>query len=215
MNYVSENYNIEMETIKTLRKKLDGFSQVVERLRPLKSVGISVDFKDYSDKEKTLFEVNGHREQVNSPQITNCHTNLRYAKAWCGMMLGHLGQPTPYQNDGKRQDVKDIEPTDSKVDINAWEERNNWNALNHVQKVDFVRQQLEELVNVISGWFPPTDQGDNIERNRNLAICRTNVYNHLVEARFQMGFELERVRQESEKGDKDIDRMMYGGISRK
>lgn len=213
-----------MEQIKVLRKKLDGFSQVVERLRPVKSVGISVDTKDYNDKEKYLFEVTGHREQTNSYNITTCHTNLLYAKAWTGYMINILtGEPTPYKNDGNRQDVKDIEPTDDKVDIEAWEKRNNWSTLNHVQKVDFIRQQLQELANIISGFFPPMElskQGEErhneiTERNRNLNICRTNVYNHIVEARFQMGFELARIKEEAEIGDKDVDRMTYGGVKRK
>lgn len=206
-----------MEQIKVLRKKLDGFSQVVERLRPIKSFGVSASLKDLNS-DKRLFEVNGYPEQHNSDEIKRCYNNLVLAKAWTGKMLGYLtGEGSPYVNDGNRNTVKDIEPTNDKVDINAWEERNKWNTLNHIQKVDFIRQQLQELGDIISGFFPPFKEEIpmSVEDSRNLAICRTNIYNHILEARFQMGFELARIKQAEEIGDKDIDQMTYGGIKQR
>lgn len=203
------------EEIKGLRRKVDGIAQVVLRLKPIKTFGTSISHQDFLS-DKNLFEVTGYREQVNSKEIESSGKNLLLAKAWLGNMLGLLGEINPYVKDNVTE-AKDIPPTDDKVDITNWEVRNKWSTINHVERVVFLRSVIEEMKQTVSGWFPPTkeEMPMTIQQGRDLAICRTNVYNYLTEAKFLLGFELERLKNESEQPEKDIDRMLYGGIKQR
>lgn len=194
------------EELKKLRRKIHGFSVITHGLKPIRSVGVSVDLKDYNDESKTLFEVNGHREFINSPQIVNCYVSLSLAKAWLGHALGALGEETPYKNDGKRTEAAHIEPADDQVDVKAWEERNNWSSFNHIEKVDFIREQIKDIL------FSITAKATAIE-NQMFHTCMFNSANQLTEARFHLGFELERIK--IAQPEKDIETFLYGGVTKK
>jgi hypothetical protein len=131
-----------------------------------------------------------------SDETLSCRKSLYLAKAWAGKLLGELGDPTPYKNDGERKDVADIEPTDAQTSkTEAWAHAQLWEYKNHIEKVDWLHQAIQEKIDVVkfidSNKFPtPLD-------TREKAISRTQIWTHLIEARLHLGFELERIRENS------------------
>lgn len=162
---------MDIEKIKDLRVTIDRVSQLVMQLKPIKMQIVS------SDPE-------GHFDQFyNSPQITKCHESLLLGKAWLGKLLQKLGQESPYKNDGTRHSVEDIEPTDAKADVRSTE-NTLYGDKNHVEIVDYLRSYMQE------GIIDKISLGDYMEQAK--------AYTHIVEARFHLGFELERIREEKQ-----------------
>ena len=83
------------QKIKELRVEIDGLSQLVKGLKPLMANG----------------EIPCH-----SYETREAYDSLMLAKAWLGKILGELGSPTPYQKDGNRHTVEDIEKTADRTD---------------------------------------------------------------------------------------------------
>lgn len=169
------------EVIKELRVKIDGLSQLV---KVLGSVNIS----------------EGKPVYIRPVEIDNCHTSLILAKAWLGKVLGELGESTPYANDGNRKTVADIEPTADKaveeptsINYEFTYAKNRWSTWNHIEKVDWLRQEIDK---VIPSYY---ELDDAIEKyNPNQVTCSSllwNAYTHLCEARFWLGFELQRIKE--------------------
>lgn len=115
-------------------------------------------------------------------QLYEANKSLLLAKAWVGKLQGTLGGETPYKNDGKRSSVADIEPTDARVD--GWVLQAN----NHIGAVDSLRQSVTTLITLLE---ESTDRLEGLSRYSN--ICKTQVFVHLTEARFHLGFELGRI----------------------
>jgi hypothetical protein len=166
------------EQIKELRVHIDGLYQLTKELKPI----------NRKPEPLTI-------EMVNSKEIENATHSLIYAKAWLGKVLGELGAESPYNSGYKT--VTDIEPTaDTHHKINEThvfgkEEgliTENYFEFNHVQKVDWLRSSIEDLIQQIIKL--------DLKGSRELAIARTNAYTHLCEARFALGFELERIKNE-------------------
>ena len=171
--------------IQKLRKQLDGLSQVVDRLRPIKGFDVSASVEDINSG-KNLFEINGIPYQQNSEPIKEAKQSLLFAKAWVGKLVDSLEVPTSHNNEKGRNE--DIEPIDTKVDIAAWEEKMQWSSKNHIEKVDFLRGRIKELVKEVKEF------SDSLSRSG--AIARTQIEIYLEEATINLGFELERVRNE-------------------
>ena len=144
-------------------------------------------------------------------------SSLRLAKAWLGAMLGELGKESPYRNDGKRETAKDVEPaaeTAQVVDaiIKSYPDIDYplhkafitsdmvgntlyikdkgfsyYSDLSEVAKLDWMREQIKKVLTDFMRMKPIT--GGPL-----LSICVTNVYTHLSEARFHLGFALGRIR---------------------
>lgn len=167
------------DQIKELRLKIDGLAQLVIGLKPIEIM--------YAHKEGYPVA------NINSDEIKKSRDSLLLAKCWLGKILQELGEGTPYKNDGKRKTVEDIEPAADKVNIesnyNSGFIKQQWNGKNHIEKVDYIREQIKECVNEVSAL--------SMTGTRELVIARTNSYTHLSEARFWLGFELERLRKES------------------
>lgn len=196
-----------METIKKLRKNLDGIAQVVARLKPVKTFEMTVDSKDFHG-DKLVYEAAAVSTHTASKFTLKCCEEIELAKAWCGKLLGYLGTPTPYQNDGSRKEVAHIEPVDDRVDVEAWEEKNNWKNFNHIERVDTLRGIIEKFTNQIQMFA--FEEGVKVSREANIA--RTQIEIHLIEARFQLGFELGRIREEAGRPLIDIDTPLYGAV---
>lgn len=172
-----------METyIKELRVSIDGLAQLTKELKP---------YKDY-------FNSHGFPVEPNSKEIEKAVDSLLLAKAWLGKLLQELGSSTPYQNDGNRHSVADIEPT---ADINLLNKDKYWipdlnREPNHIEKVDWLRQEIKKLVNFKFKMdiedlseFSMTVQFLNIQRYSD------KVKDYLAEARFWLGFELSRCKE--------------------
>ena len=101
---------------------------------------------------------------------------------------------TPYINDGKRKTVEDIEPAadvnkEVKIGNAYWETLSGWGDKNHIEKVDWLRTEIE---NVLIEIRFIGDLGLSGTTYSNTFI--SNVTTHLSEARFWLGFELERIK---------------------
>ena len=114
--------------------------------------------------------------------------SLLFAKAWMGKMLGAMGTESPYQNEGKRHLVEDIEPT---ADTAGVELHPDWETYSEIHKIDWLRQQIGLLIEDVEKIGTPTG-------GRKAGVLKENVFTHLCEARFWLGFRLESIREEAE-----------------
>lgn len=163
--------------IKNLRVKIDGLSQLVKELKPIMNIHVR-------DGKKT-----------NTKEIEKSYDSLILAKAWLGEVLGKIGEETPYKNDGKRKTVDDIEPTADKaifisdfpIAPDNWTEEGPVTA-SHIEKVDWLRQEIQKVqkeVHAVSDCGTPVSG----------LLAWNFVYQYLCEARFQLGFELQRIKE--------------------
>lgn len=175
-----------VETLKELRLDIDAVAQLAENLFPIQGR------KSHQDANWRIYHPKETEQTVDS---------LRMAKAWAGKALGSIGDPSPYKNDGKRREVKDIEPTDAAVTSKPQDivnevtyrqdtHRIDWSQMNHIQKVDWLRQEIQRLITNSESRFNQTPPSCRHE-----AVARTQIFVYLIEARFHLGFELQRIRE--------------------
>lgn len=161
------------EQIKELRVRIDGLYQLTKELKPLKGLNYA----------------NVYVEE-NSKQIEDAAHSLIYAKAWLGKVLGELGAENPYKSGYKT--VYDIEPTADVAKNLTVNVDGGWEEMNHIEKVDWLRTEIQTLINELSKWYTHTPTP-----TREFNIARTNAYNHLCEAKFALGFELQKIKEEN------------------
>jgi len=165
--------------IKELRVKIDGLAKLTKSLR--------------EDKNDSKFP-------FNSPECSKAYDSLLFAKAWLGKILGELGNENPYKSGYKT--VEDIEPTADVCIFNntasltkggeteRYEFFKEWeNNKSHIEKVDWLREEIQSIIDgvIMMGINKPS---------REFSIARTNTYNYLCEARFNLGFELQRIKEQ-------------------
>lgn len=167
--------------IKELRVKIDGLAQLTKELKPIsKYLGVG----ESESSKPFLF---------NSKEIEKAVDSLYLAKAWLGKMLGELGTETPYANDGKRKSVKDIELTADqswykKEELNHDMNFDLFREKNHIEKVDWLRQEIKKL-------FIPILNLQISDYNITIRYWN-NCLTELEKSRFWLGFELERCKNE-------------------
>ena len=158
-----------VEQIKKLRVEVDKIGQLAQETRSA--------FYDSTDIPMMSFEV------------AEAHKHLLLGKAWLGKLLGELGNKSPYPKDGTRKTLKDIEPTADTTKNLTIKAEGGWKELNAIEKVDYLRQEIEQLTLKTTHMFA------HLSVTREFAIARTYSYNHLCEARFWLGFELARMKK--------------------
>jgi len=174
--------------IKNLRIQIDGLAQLTKELKPIKTFeNTDEHFLDF-----VVFGKSIHKEiGFNSKEIEKVVDSLYLAKAWLGKILGELGETTPYANDGQRKTVKDIEPTaDQQWNLEkneVWNTAYEWSKKSHIEKVDWLREQIKDIIDNTEDF---SETIDYIELEQGF------VYKYLCEARFWLGFELERLKNE-------------------
>ena len=167
--------NETINEIKQLRLQLDGLGQLVHNL----SLCPSVDFSE------------------NSAEVTLAETDVFFAKGWCGQLLSQLGQRTPYQNDGKRQEIKDIEPTDDH--IKEFEDEADYEKKNYVQRLDWLREAIGVHKKQVLGW---SMRPGTFVINQYALWCVQQIWVRLTDARMNLGFEMQRISEKAEKDRK-------------
>lgn len=213
-----------IEKIKALRVQIDGLAQLVLPLSNTQKLIVDLSYlpkhltlKDFLTiyKEDNLAIIESHeglQDAINSVRVINigshqcqkAYDSLILAKAWLGKILGELGNPTPYQNDGKRKDVKDIEPTADRLEIvcttGALVEK-HYVDFNHIEKVDWLRQAIQKVIdNKLSlDDFTTEEQNQKELPPGNCGWYESIYQQYLMEARFWLGFELQRIREEQTK----------------
>lgn len=171
------------EQIKELRVKIDGLAQLTKQLKGFKK------------------HVLGPESQIWYPsqETANAYDSLLLAKAWLGKVLEELGEQTPYVNDGKRKTVEDIEPAANVSDLNDFvatklpsDETVNlikvekWENKTHIEKVDWLRQEIQHVTHVV---YQICVNSSKIRFHSEIS------YRHLCEAKFWLGFELQRIKK--------------------
>ena len=194
--------------IHELRTRIDGLAALVDSLYSTNVRGI-VDTAyalESSIATQIVFDVN-NKSLLSGMNIYECHKSLLLAKAWLGKALAELGEETPYKNDGNRKEEKDIEPVadcqqeqcseDSlipmalhfpRVAIKGTEVGGICDSkeMNHIEKVDWLRGEISACI----GWLL------QIGLNESVWSDETKLANnHLAEARFHLGFELQRIKE--------------------
>lgn len=165
------------EKVKELRVRIDGLGQLAKGLRVQASLG------KYNPNP------------FNSKECEKATDSLFLAKAWLGKVLGALGEDSPYPKDGTRKTVKDIEPT---ADTHNPPKKGcsfevDWSSKSHIEKVDWLRQEISKVVKevlILRKKVYENDWGYELQLYIAFAI------QYLSEARFHLGFELERVRED-------------------
>lgn len=178
--------------IKLLRVNIDGLAQLAKELKP-----IEVNMDDYIMSYSDLIEYPNLKQnlKLTSKQIEKAVDSLYLAKAWLGKLLGEFGEENPYKSGYKTKE--DIEPTAdvAKVEPSAdnftfTKGATNWELWNHIEKVDWLRQEIGKVIEEIKKLTLP----GNPPRGVQLQV--ENVFTYLCEARFWLGFELERIKGE-------------------
>lgn len=162
-----------VEQIKTWREEIDALTILVDRLVV------------YENEELAL----GYN-------LAACKNTLLFAKAWMGKLLGELDVPSPYPKDGSRHTIDDIEKTADTGEniIDIFEKAvvggkgKHWQEMNKIEKIDFLRENIKVYSNALVNLVTE-------RKSREFAIARTNAYNYLCEARFYLGFELQRIKE--------------------
>lgn len=168
------------EKVKQLRLGIDGIAQLTKDLKPIKGVSDGM----------------VHLPNVNSKEIDKAYDSLIFAKAWLGKVMGELGVASPYKSGYKTKE--DIEPTADVADKalpNFLTLKGDFSELSHIEKVDYLRTAIDDLVKEVKELGTPIAGETTFTTTREFAIARTNSYNHLCEARFWLGFELQRIKE--------------------
>jgi hypothetical protein len=189
------------EGIKRLRVKIDGLAQLTKELKPIKTFENTHEhFLDF-----VMFGESVHKEiRFNSKEIDKAVDSLYLAKAWLGKVLGELGADNPYKSGYKTKE--DIEPTadtanldkesklfynsDNSVLRDAVLTEDDWNKKNHIEKVDWLRTEISFISSYETGsiFYFNEEMYPNANRYFN------NYMDYMSEARFWLGFELERIK---------------------
>jgi DNA polymerase II large subunit len=202
------------EKIKELRVQIDGLSQLVKELKSGKQFLIDVSKLPNAASleevievfEKTGYDAVDHgKEFITSlPQefkeIEKAYDSLILAKAWLGKILGKLEAESPYPKDGTRKTVDDIEPTadvNNEVPFGDRVGETLFRDKNRIEKVDWLRQEIQKIVNITD---PYREYENNLIWENMSTVGMAYLFNanrHLSEARFWLGFELQRIRESS------------------
>lgn len=167
------------EQIKDLRIKIDALAQLTKELKPVSTS------KWVNPNEYYIF-------MDNSQEINKATDSLYLAKAWLGKVLGELGNENPYGSGYKtKEDIVFTQDVHQDIDRFTIREMAGediiWKKASHIEKVDWLRTEIgkfsEEIINL-----------KDITHTINCLIATTNCYTHLCEARFWLGFELERIK---------------------
>lgn len=207
------------QEIKNLRISIDGIAKLVRDLKPKKKfiVDISMIPKEMGiEKFITNFENSGYALidstlgvgekdskfnafsiiPIKDEEINKCYDCLILGKAWLGKILGELGSETPYKNDGNRKTVKDIEKTSDTFMDGEFIIPTSFSEMSHIEKVDWVRQEIQRILETLPSGLENLDKTD-LDRNFRILTFMSYFNKYMSEARFWLGFELQRIKEES------------------
>lgn len=176
------------EQIKELRVQIDGLAQLTKKLKPIdRAVLLEFPKEQY-----------GTKGFLNSKEIEKAIDSLYLAKAWLGKLLGELGNENPYGSGYKtKEDIVSTQDVAEEI-WKGWNVGDNATYLkdkNHIEKVDWLRQEIEILVNRLNDLKPLLVIESNLLSNQLLNV--ENSYTHLSQARFYLGFEMARIKNEN------------------
>jgi CO dehydrogenase/acetyl-CoA synthase gamma subunit (corrinoid Fe-S protein) len=135
-----------------------------------------------------------------SREISISITSLQNGRMWLGQVLEVIGTENPYVNDGKRHTVNDIhklsDASDSGLDLTA---------MNHIEKVDFLRESIKDLKIKLGKlnkekaveMLENADDRKFLIASEQFLTCLSYATKYVIEARMWLGQELGRIRDEN------------------
>lgn len=170
------------DNIVELRVQIDKLAQLTDTLTP------------YEGDDDPLFD-RFFGKQLSS-EIKNSQKSLLLGKAWLGKLLGMLSKPNPYKSGYKT--VDDIQPTadvakDPTTNIDV-----DWEEINHIERVDWMREKISEYIDQFEEYkmeFQYEYESLNPSFYKKVDTIANLVYKYLSEARFELGFELQRIKE--------------------
>lgn len=200
-----------IQEIKNLRVSIDGLAQLTKGLSKPYGIAININhipgnwtpdswIKYFRETNNAFIQSEDISKSITTfdsrpTEMDKCYDSLILAKAWLGKILGELGTESPYPKDGTRKTVEDIEPTADTHGELSWDytaesadhpNDNPWTKWNHIEKVDWLRQEIQKLIQETSDF---SQEEPSIELEQGF------VYKYLCEARFWLGFELQRIKE--------------------
>ncbi len=187
-----------IDKVKDLRISIEVPIQLIGTLKPIKKIRNDIVGQPIDDVCEA------------SRELIYAQNSLKMAKGWLGKVLQTIGEESPYQNDGKRKEVGDIEPSAESVELilettetpmsiklpngTVQSIHNSFANKNYIERIDFLREGIKQIIDSIellqlSIQLQP-NAGD---------FLMDNIFRNLNEARFWLGFELGRIREESNK----------------
>lgn len=200
--------------IKELRVKIDGIAQLTKTLIipnrvTLEDIPNGMTIDAFAEEFKRTGIALLHSDTGSSQRhdffdnscVGKAHESLLMAKAWLGQMLKEMGNESPYKNNGKRKTEKDIEPaadvasktTDFPLAKEEWPDEDHTLNISRVEQVDLLRERIQDVIDV------RCFEAKEIQPYRG---TMSMVGKHLREARFYLGFELQRIKEDYEKKEK-------------
>lgn len=167
---------------------------------PLLDVQVGLtQFREQLDADATV--ITSVLNMFDCMELHEAKRSLVLARCWAGKLLGFLGKPSPYSNEGSRQTVADIEPEADKAIAVGLSPRNEGESDNDylTRVVDGLRQTIGGYV--ADGWGKTTELdrayytiNPNAAQYAAYAHAKDALIQHLSEARFFLGFTLGVVR---------------------
>jgi len=166
-----------------LRVRIDGLAKLLSTMQPLEFITLT----------GTAIEYTGSREEQKAID------DLLLAKAWLGKCLEIIGEDSPYKNDGKRKYIQDIEPTadqpkqsDNGYTVWVGLPTGWWQDSTLIEKIDWIRERIKGLTEDNIQETFELDLSD--PTSSDIISCLNHHIRHLHEARFWLGFDLARIR---------------------
>ena len=174
-----------IEQIKQLRVEIDGLTQLCEALNPIVIYEVGVVPARRFGPDYT--EIGFTERKGNSEEIKEAIKSLKLSKAWLGKVLGNLGNENPYGSGYKT--VEDIIPETDKVTYVPLtiQEAIDYNKMSNIERVDWLRTEIKSLIQKL--------RQSNTKGYYDRALWKAEEY--LCEARFWLGFEMGRIKDES------------------
>lgn len=171
------------DNIVELRIQIDKLAQLTDTLTP------------YEDGDDPFFD-RFFGKQLTS-QIKESKESLLLGKAWLGKLLSMLSKPNPYKSGYKT--VDDIQPTADVAEDPTTNIDIDWKEINHIERVDWLREEISNYIDQFEEYkieFQHEYGSLNPSFYKKVDTIANLVYKYLSEARFWLGFELQRIKEE-------------------
>ncbi len=175
-------------SIKQLRLEVDSLVQLTEDFKTIKKHTLLV-------PESTNISYDYSYSLTISDECKNAKQSLLFAKAWLGKCMAELGSTNPYGSGYK--EVKDIQPT---ADVAISKPSQEWLDSTHIERVDKLRTMIEDTLH--EDWSSDMSEVGEIALSHNgdrwkAEFCYKEYIKYMCEARFHLGFELQRIKEEN------------------
>lgn len=206
------------QEIKDLRIKIDGLAQLTKHLKPQRLYRLDVAkipdgwsagaWLDYFKSTGFAIEDSFNKSNLNEPiiesipeihkEIENATNSLYLAKAWLGKVLQELSEEVELSDDNSELTPGLTMPFNEKkqsLNCDTWalngKSMTFYDNKSHIEKVDWLREEIKNITqktHVIRDHFEYKSQNDR--------TSWVSVYTYLTEARFWLGFELQRIKED-------------------